>query len=105
MWIMNGVLSVLFCVLGWILCIRKNEKAVWAAFVSMAFTALTLLQEYQLVNEWVRKQEWGSLEDVVPTMLVYLTVYVIGMILANLLLIVGLKKGRSETVMRKKLKL
>lgn len=92
MWIICGVLSVLFCILGWILFILKNSKAMWAFVCSLAFVSLTLLMEYRLVVDWVSKEDWSALLDVVPTMFLILTGYVIVMLLANIGSIAAIKK-------------
>ena len=85
MWIICGILSVLFCVLGWVLFLRKKSSAAWASACSLVFVSLTLLMEYRLVVDWVNKGEWGSLTDVVPTMYSVLAGYIILMFLANIL--------------------
>lgn len=92
MWIICGVLSVLFCVLGWVLFLRKKSKTAWASACSLVFVSLTLLMEYRLVVEWVNKEDWGSLTDVVPTMYSVLTGYIILMFIANIVPIVANKK-------------
>ena len=84
MWIICGSLSVLFCILGWVMVIRKKSLAKWAAACSLAFVSLTLLMEYRLVVDWVNKEEWGSLTDVVPTMYKFLACYIIVMFFANI---------------------
>lgn len=94
MWILCGVLSVIFCVIGWIMAAKKNRAAVWAAVCSLAFVSLTLLMEYSMVSQWVNREDWSALMDVVPTMFSLLTGYVIVLLLANALLIGAAKKDR-----------
>lgn len=81
LWVVFGILSVVFTVLA--LCLPGGKKAVWASFCAIAFTALTLRQEYALVTNWVLRQDWAALLDVVPSMSGVLTGYVVGMLLLN----------------------
>ena len=85
MWIICGVLSVVFCVTTWILYAKKSPKSVWASACSISFVALTTLMEYRLVFDWVKKEDWSALLDVVPSMFSILTGYVIIMIFANII--------------------
>ena len=85
MWIICGVISVVFCVTAWILYAKKSQKSVWASACSISFVALTTLMEYRLVFDWVKKEDWSALLDVVPSMFSILTGYVIIMILANII--------------------
>ena len=85
MWIICGVISVVFCVTAWILYAKKSPKSLWASGCSISFVALTLLMEYRLVFDWVKKEDWSALLDVVPSMFSILTGYVIIMILANII--------------------
>lgn len=92
MWIICGILSVLFCILAWMLLLRKKSGVAWASACSLVFVSLTLLMEYRLVVDWVNKGEWGSLTDVVPTMYLVLAGYIILIFLANIVPIVANKK-------------
>lgn len=66
MWIICGILSVIFCVAGWIMVSKKkkNTACVFSA-CSLAFVSLTLLMEYRMVLDWVNKEDWSALLDVV----------------------------------------
>ena len=88
MWIICGILSVIFCIIGWIMVSKKkkNTACVFSA-CSLAFVSLTLLMEYRIVLDWVNTEDWTSLMDVVPSMFSILTGYVIVMFLANAILI------------------
>ena len=92
MWIIFGIISVVFCVIGWIMTVKHSSKAPWAAACSLAFVSLTLLMEYKMVFNWVNKEDWSALLDVVPSMFSVLTGYVIVMILANIVTIVSTKR-------------
>lgn len=91
MWIICGIISVVFCVFAWIMIAKKNFKASWAAACSLVFVSLTLLMEYRMVLNWVVKEDWSALLDVVPSMFPRLTGYVIIMFLANIMPIVAAK--------------
>lgn len=85
MWIIFGVISVVFCLVAWF------KKSIYASCCSLAFVSLTLLAEYKIVLDWVNKSDLSALMDVVPTMFKVLTTYVIIMLLVNAL-IIGLKR-------------
>ena len=57
MWIIFGIISAVFCVIGWIMTVKHSSRAPWAAACSLAFVSLTLLMEYKMV---LRK--WGVLK-------------------------------------------
>ena len=77
------VISILFCVVSWIMMVKKNRKSVWASCCSLSFVAITLLLEYRAVLDWVNKEDWVALADVVPSIFPMLSGYVILMIFAN----------------------
>ncbi len=92
MWIICGIISVVLCIVSWVLIAKKSTKAGWAAICSLAFVSLTLLAQYKLISDWVGKEDWSALMDVVPSMFWLLMGYVIVMIGANVIpLIVGRK--------------
>lgn len=83
MWIICGGLSVIFCIVGYLMLLKKNRVAYWASLCSLSFTSLTLLSEYKMVMNWVNANDWSALLDVVPLMYPILTGYLIIMLLAN----------------------
>ena len=83
MWVACAVISILFCVIAWIMKIKKNVKTSWASASSLSFVAITLLVEYRMVLNWVNAEDWTALQDVVPSTFVMLCGYVIIMLLAN----------------------
>ena len=92
MWIICGIISVVLCIIGWVMIAKKSTKAWWAAICSLAFVLLTLLSQYKLISDWVGKEDWSALMDVVPTMFWTMTGYVIIMIGGNVIpLLVGRK--------------
>ena len=93
MWIICGIISVVFCIAGWVMTAKKSAKALWATACSLAFVSITLLMEYRMVLNWVNKEDWSALLDVVPSMFPMLTAYVIFMLLANTIPIIA---GKGE---------
>ena len=51
---------------------------------SLSFVTSTLIMEYRMVLNLVKKEDWSALLDVVPTMFIVLCVYVIILLLAIL---------------------
>lgn len=87
MWLLCGILSVIFCIAGWVMVSKKETLAQWAGVCSLAFVAITLLMEHRMVLNWVNKADWSALMDVVPSTFSALSGYVVIMLLANALLI------------------
>lgn len=85
------LVSIVFCIISWIMTLKKNKKAYWASVCSLSFVSITLLMEYRAVLEWIHKEDWAALMDVVPSTFSMLSGYVILMILANGIL---LSKGK-----------
>ena len=96
MWIVCGFFSLGFCIFSWLMSFNKNSNAIWASLCSLAFTALTLLLQYRLVFDWVNKEDWSALLDVVPGMYSVLTGYVIFMLLANALSVANAIKKNTK---------
>jgi len=92
MWAICAAISVIFCILGWVLTAWKKTRASWAAACSLAFTALTMLMEYRMVFHWVKAADWAALSDVVPSAFPMLSGYVILMLLGNVIPVVMRRK-------------
>ncbi len=92
MWIICGVISIIFCICGWILKIKESNRAVLSAICSLAFVIATLLVQYKMVLDWVNKKDWTALMDVMPSTFVILCVYAVILIFANVVTIVDKKK-------------
>ena len=95
MWVACAGISVLFCVVAWIMKIKKNEKASWASASSLSFVAITLLMEYRMILNWVNTEDWAALQDVVPSTFVMLCGYLIIMVFANIIPILNNKMGNK----------
>ena len=88
MWIVTGIMSVIFCVIAWGLAVKKSKKVYWAMAGSLSFVGITLLMEYWMVADWVNKEDWSALMDAVPAMFPVLCGYVVIMLAANIGVIV-----------------
>lgn len=75
--------SILFCVIAWVMAMKKSKKSHWASVCSLSFAVITLLMEYRAVLEWVNREDWTALMDVVPSTFPMLCGYVVLMLLAN----------------------
>ena len=87
MWMITVFLSVGFCVAGYIMILKKNTVVYWMSASSLAFVSLTLLVEHKMVLDWVVKEDWSALLDVIPRMFSITSAYVIVLFIANACLI------------------
>ncbi|MDO4978415.1 MAG: hypothetical protein Q4E53_14290 [Eubacteriales bacterium] len=92
--LLSFVISILFCFVAWIMTIKKNNKSVWATSCSFSFMAITLLMEYRAVLDWVNREDWAALLDVVPSIFPMMSGYIIVMIMANLFPLIGAMKSK-----------
>lgn len=83
MWIITGIISMITVILALLLAMNRNDKKFYMSMVSIAFLALTLLLEYKQIYEWVMKEDWSALLDVVPSMFGILCGYTIIILLLN----------------------
>ena len=95
MWLLCGAVSLTFTVLTLILTFHGKNDGDWAAICALSFTAITLLLEYKMAMEWVCREDWAALADVLPTMFASLTGYVILQILLNAIALGIRRKKRS----------
>lgn len=92
MWLLCGILSVVFCVVGWIMATGKSKFSYLAFACSLVTVPLTLFMEYKLVLDWVNKEDWSALLDVMPFMFWMSAGYVIIMVLVNAVSIIMVGK-------------
>ncbi|MDY3225923.1 MAG: hypothetical protein SOW84_08680 [Candidatus Faecousia sp.] len=95
MWMLCGALSVFFTGITLYLTLREKNGADWASVCSLSFTAITLLLEYKMAVDWVCREDWTALLDVMPTMFSVLAGYVIIQILLNAIALGIRRKRRS----------
>lgn len=98
MWILFGALSAIFTLLNMFLAFKENRKIWWTSLCALAFTILTMLSEYAMINNWVLKQDWSALMDVVPAMYMILKTYALIVIGVNTaaIFIYGRKKNTNN---------
>lgn len=95
MWMLCGALSVFFTGITLYSTLREKNGADWASVCSLSFTAITLLLEYKMAVDWVCREDWTALLDVMPTMFSVLAGYVIIQILLNAIALGIRRKRRS----------
>lgn len=95
MWLICGAVSLFFTVLTLILTFRGKNGGDWASICALSFTTVTLLLEYKMAMEWVCREDWTALSDVLPTMFTVLAGYVILQILLNAVALGIRRKKRS----------
>lgn len=88
MWMICGILSVLFCILGWIMLVKEKRKTWITSVMSLTFVMLTLLMQYKVVVDWVNQSDWAALQDTAPSMFVILIIYTVIMFLVNIFLMI-----------------
>lgn len=97
MWIVFGMLSVIFSITNIYCAYKKKEKTIWLTLGALSFTLVTMLSQYAMINNWVNKEDWSALMDVVPSMYMMLIGYTIAMIGINCIaLILYFSKNQSK---------
>lgn len=82
MWLVFGITAIITAVINNVrFCKGKNSEVF--CYVSLSFTALTACAFYSTVAEWTGLDDWGALEDVVPTMSKALWILVLASIVIN----------------------
>ena len=92
MWLFGIGLSVVLTIAALVLVSKKRDKAMWASVSSLVLVIVSLLLEYKMILDWVNKNDWSAMLDVVPTMFFVLSVYVVVMIVVNVFIIYKSKK-------------
>mgnify|MGYP003296156468 CR=1 FL=1 len=82
MWMIFGLCAIVAALLNLIFWLLEKEPK-WFRFLSLSLTALTLCAMYSMDAQWVIKEDWSALMDVVPTMSRYLWGMVIASIAIN----------------------
>ncbi|WP_010305026.1 hypothetical protein [Kurthia senegalensis] len=82
MTLLFGNLALLATFVNWVLVIKRKSFH-WAMLCALAFTALTLCAQLQLISEWIIAEDWTALMDVGPTIMVFLWIATIGSIVLN----------------------
>ena len=89
-WLLLGALAFLLALVNLALALLgKGRGQSGLLFGSLACGVLAMLEEYRLAVEWVQKEDWSALMDVLPGMELALTAAIflgLGLNLAALLL-------------------
>lgn len=97
-WLVFGGIAFLLILLNLIRSVMGCQKKwEWQVlmFSSFSFGGLAFLDEYQMVSEWVQKDDISALKDVVPGTANMLTIAVAVVIVLNLIvLIINMKKTK-----------
>lgn len=84
-WLPLGAISILFSFVTLLFSLKgKFKNTPWLILSSLSFSLLFLLSEYALVMDWVRKEDFIAMLDVVPTMGTLLTLFVIATLMMNI---------------------
>ena len=102
MWMLCGALSIFFTGITLYFTLCRKNGADWASVCALSFTAITLLLEYKMAVDWVCREDWAALLDVLAPMFLVLAGYVTVQILLNALAL-GIRRkkrsaGRPQTV-------
>ena len=82
MWIIFGLSAIVTACLN-LYCWSRGRETKWFRFLSLSLTALTRCANYSHDAQWVLKEDWSALMDVVPSMSQYLWVMTVGSIALN----------------------
>lgn len=95
MWIIFGFGAIISLGLN-LVCYVSNKRTDIFRFISISLTALTVCGFYSQSKEWVVKEDWGAMMDVVPTTSTLLWVLVLISILINSISFVKKKVKESD---------
>ena len=99
-WLLLGALAFLLALVNLALALLgKGRGQSVLLFGSLACGVLAMLEEYRLAVEWVQKEDWSALMDVLPSMELVLTAAVfagLGLNLAALVLHRVWKKEKTS---------
>nr|WP_106779197.1 hypothetical protein [Lysinibacillus timonensis] len=87
MWVIFGVIAIVVTFINlYLYIVGKDYKLAMA--MGLSFTALTLCAEYSLVSEWVKREDWSAVREVLnfERVLWFLTIVSILLNIAPILL-------------------
>ena len=85
LWMPLGVGSIIFSIIGLIQNINKKTKnSIWFTVSAISLTALFVVIQYQMIDNWLQSEDFTALLDVVPTVSSIVTIYVISIIIINI---------------------
>ena len=93
MWIIFGVIAIVTTFIN-LYMYRAGKDYKLAMALGLSFTALSLCAEYSLVSEWVKREDWSALGEVLnfERVLWFLTFFSILLNIAPILLELKSKK-------------
>ena len=96
-WLLLGALAFLLALVNLVLALLGKKRGQNALlFGSLACGILTMLEEYRLAVEWVQREDWSALMDVLPVMEMVLTAAVFLGLGLNLAALVFHRVRRKE---------
>ena len=85
LWLPLGAILVLLSLIALSLSLKgKFKNTPWLILCSLGFSLLFLPSDYALVMDWVRKEDFSAMLDVVPARGSLLTLFVIVTIMMNI---------------------
>ena len=98
-WLLLGVLAFLLALVNLGLALLGKGRGQSALlFGSLACGVLAMLEEYRMAVEWVQKEDWSALMDVLPAMELVLTAAIfIGLALNLAALVLHRVRKKEET--------
>lgn len=98
-WLLLGALAFLLALVNLVLALmRKGWGQSVLLFGSLACGILAMLEEYRLAVEWVQREDWSALMDVLPAMEMVLTAAIFFGLGLNLAALVLHGVGRKEKI-------
>ena len=82
MWLLFGTVAIVTAVLNIVWMVRKRETK-YFRFISLSSTALTVCAFYTQANQWLLREDWSALMDVMPAVARILWVLIIVSLAVN----------------------
>ena len=98
-WLLLGALAFLLAMANLALALLGKGRGQTALlFGSLACGLFATLEEYRLAVDWVRREDWSALMDVLPGMELILTVAVFAGLGLNLAALAVRRVGKREKI-------
>ena len=96
MWLICAACSVVLTFFGWGLTVKENKAALFASFAALVMMAAAILMMFQQVLQWVLREDWSALMDVVPSAYTGMFVFLAVISLANLVPVLVWQAEKKE---------
>lgn len=93
--IILGAISLLFTLINLVLTIIKYKKARYITIFTLFLTIFTFVLEYWQIYSWVKNNDMSALLDVIPTMVIAMTIYAIFNVVVNGVLFIFQNKTKN----------